>query len=331
MSSISRACRSACGIGPGRSALSADPRATQMPVERLVHCRLVHSLAGTADRLSSARAVAQSGSASVWGTGGRGFKSRRPDRWMHQVSPRRHRTACSPFPNAISFFRIATIPVFWALIVDTTRRGWGIVLFGLVVATDWVDGTIARRTGQVTELGKILDPVADRARDRGRIDRARGAGRVSAVGGRAHPRARRVARAAAGALLLHRGVRIDVRWIGKVATFALMVAIPAISWGNARSVAGGAQPSRSDGSHTSVASSSTTWLQAPTCWTLVARSPERCRTHPPATFGLSCHFARRRPMVGAPDGRQMPGDRRESRPRGGTRGVPRRASVHEGT
>ena len=36
------------------------------------------------------------------------------------------------------------------------------MLFGLVVATDWVDGTIARRTGQVSELGKILDPVADR-------------------------------------------------------------------------------------------------------------------------------------------------------------------------
>ena len=38
----------------------------------------------------------------------------------------------------------------------------GLLLFGAVVATDWVDGTIARRTGQVSELGKILDPVADR-------------------------------------------------------------------------------------------------------------------------------------------------------------------------
>ena len=36
------------------------------------------------------------------------------------------------------------------------------MFFGVVVATDWVDGTIARRTGQVSELGKVLDPVADR-------------------------------------------------------------------------------------------------------------------------------------------------------------------------
>ena len=58
--------------------------------------------------------------------------------------------------------RIALIPVFVALISieDTTTAG--LVLFGVVVATDWVDGTIARRTGQVSELGKVLDPVADR-------------------------------------------------------------------------------------------------------------------------------------------------------------------------
>ena len=31
-----------------------------------------------------------------------------------------------------------------------------------MVATDWVDGTVARRTGQVSELGKWLDPIADR-------------------------------------------------------------------------------------------------------------------------------------------------------------------------
>ena len=31
-----------------------------------------------------------------------------------------------------------------------------------MVATDWVDGLVARRTGQVSELGKVLDPTADR-------------------------------------------------------------------------------------------------------------------------------------------------------------------------
>ena len=134
-------------------------------------------------------------------------------------------------PNAISLARVAAIPIFWALIVDHDTTAWGIVLFGIVVATDWVDGTIARRTGQVTELGKILDPLADRA--------AIAAGLIALVVRDAFPLwaaalilVRDVSLVVAGAALLRRGVRIDVRRIGKVATFALMIAIPAISWGS---------------------------------------------------------------------------------------------------
>src|SRR5512133_3165237 len=65
-------------------------------------------------------------------------------------------------PNALSALRIALIPVFVALILDHDTTTAGLIMFGCVVATDWVDGTIARRTGQVSELGKVLDPVADR-------------------------------------------------------------------------------------------------------------------------------------------------------------------------
>ena len=133
-------------------------------------------------------------------------------------------------PNLISAFRIALIPVFWALIVDPDTTAWGIVLFGAVVATDWVDGTIARRTGQVSELGKVLDPVADRA--------AIAAGLIALIVRGAFPvwagaliLARDVAVLVAGAVLAAKGLRIDVRWIGKIATFALMIAIPAVSWG----------------------------------------------------------------------------------------------------
>lgn len=134
-------------------------------------------------------------------------------------------------PNLISAIRIAMIPVFWVLIVDPDSTAWGIVLFGVVVATDWVDGTIARRTGQVSEIGKVLDPVADRA--------AIAAGLVALVVRGAFPLwaavlilARDVAVLIAGAVLASKGLRIDVRWIGKVATFALMIAIPAVSWGS---------------------------------------------------------------------------------------------------
>ena len=65
-------------------------------------------------------------------------------------------------PNAISMLRIALIPVFFALITNESSTATGLILFGVVMATDWVDGTIARRTGQVSEFGKVLDPVADR-------------------------------------------------------------------------------------------------------------------------------------------------------------------------
>lgn len=144
------------------------------------------------------------------------------------------RTPTSPrvltVPNLISAVRIAMIPVFWGLIVDDDTTRWGIVLFGVVVATDWVDGTIARRTGQVSDLGKVLDPIADRA--------AIAAGLIALVVRGAFPAwaaalilVRDAAVLAAGAVLAVRGLRLDVRWVGKVATFALMLAIPAVSWG----------------------------------------------------------------------------------------------------
>ena len=134
-------------------------------------------------------------------------------------------------PNAISALRIALIPVFVALIVDEHTTTTGLIMFGCVVATDWVDGTIARRTGQVSELGKVLDPVADRlAIAAGIIALAiRG---VFPVWAAVAIIARDVAVLGVGVYLLsRRRVRIEVRWIGKVATFSLMVAVPAIAWG----------------------------------------------------------------------------------------------------
>ena len=134
-------------------------------------------------------------------------------------------------PNAISALRIALIPVFVWLIVDEDTTTAGLIMFGFVVATDWVDGTIARRTGQVTELGKVLDPVADRlAIAAGLIALAvRG---VFPVWAAVLILVRDVAVLLVGVFLLaRRHVRIEVRWIGKVATFSLMVAVPAVAWG----------------------------------------------------------------------------------------------------
>ena len=134
-------------------------------------------------------------------------------------------------PNGISAARIALIPVFVALIIDHDTTTAGLVLFAIVVATDWVDGTIARRTGQVSDVGTILDPVADRlAIAAGIIALAiRG---VFPVWAAAAILVRDVVVLIVGLVVLtRRHVTIEVRWIGKVATFSLMVAVPAISWG----------------------------------------------------------------------------------------------------
>jgi cardiolipin synthase len=135
-------------------------------------------------------------------------------------------------PNLLSFIRILLIPLFCWLIVDPDTTMAGILFFAAVVATDWVDGAVARRTGQVSELGKVLDPVADRL--------AIASGLIALMVRDAFP-------IWAGALILVRDalvliggavalarydVRPDVRYIGKVATFCLMIAVPWISWGN---------------------------------------------------------------------------------------------------
>ena len=65
-------------------------------------------------------------------------------------------------PNLISLIRLALIPVFlWVLVGSDSpfAAGW---LLGLIGSTDWIDGYLARRLDQVSEVGKILDPLADR-------------------------------------------------------------------------------------------------------------------------------------------------------------------------
>lgn len=71
-------------------------------------------------------------------------------------------------PNALTVLRILMVPVFgWLLIShggeQTTWRWWATVVFVLATATDWVDGFLARRAGLITDFGKLMDPIADKA------------------------------------------------------------------------------------------------------------------------------------------------------------------------
>ncbi len=65
-------------------------------------------------------------------------------------------------PNMISFVRLLGVPVFLWLVLGPEADAWALVLLMVSGVTDWLDGWLARRLGQSSRLGEILDPVADR-------------------------------------------------------------------------------------------------------------------------------------------------------------------------
>lgn len=64
-------------------------------------------------------------------------------------------------PNVISMVRLALVPVFAVLIV-VGEDGWALLVLAVSGVSDWLDGVLARRLNQVTRLGQMLDPFADR-------------------------------------------------------------------------------------------------------------------------------------------------------------------------
>lgn len=136
-------------------------------------------------------------------------------------------------PNLLSVGRLLAVPLFlWLLFAQETRLG-AAVLLGLLGATDWVDGWVARRFDQVTELGKVLDPTADRI--------LLGVAGVAIFVDGAVPAivfwpviVREVAVSLAVVTLALVGAqRIDVVWAGKAGAFGLMFAFPFFLLGDA--------------------------------------------------------------------------------------------------
>jgi len=66
------------------------------------------------------------------------------------------------WPNAVTVARLALVPVYVWLLFATPHQVAAGLLLGTLGATDWIDGYLARRLRQVTTLGKVLDPIADR-------------------------------------------------------------------------------------------------------------------------------------------------------------------------
>jgi len=65
-------------------------------------------------------------------------------------------------PNLFTLARLACLPVFLYLLFGRDNRAGAAWLLGGLGATDWVDGYLARRLGQVSEFGKVFDPAVDR-------------------------------------------------------------------------------------------------------------------------------------------------------------------------
>jgi len=67
-------------------------------------------------------------------------------------------------PNLLTLGRILLIPFFILLFAEPTVTGsiLAATVFGIAALTDWLDGFLARRRGEVTTLGRLLDPIADK-------------------------------------------------------------------------------------------------------------------------------------------------------------------------
>ena len=129
-------------------------------------------------------------------------------------------------PNLLSVGRLLCVPLFLYLLFGRHNRAGAAWLLAGLGATDWVDGYVARHFNQVSTLGKILDPLADRI--------LLGVGVIALLIDGSVPTwvgvaalAREVVVAIAALVLASLGARrIDVTWVGKAGTFGLMFAFP---------------------------------------------------------------------------------------------------------
>jgi CDP-diacylglycerol--glycerol-3-phosphate 3-phosphatidyltransferase len=129
-------------------------------------------------------------------------------------------------PNAVGYLRLAALPVFLVIAFSSGdgRDPWAAVIFWLVAVGDYVDGFLARATGQYSRMGAILDPIVDR---------------LTILAGAAvcwHfellPRwalavlaAREVITALLAQIYLRRVGELEINWLGRVAVTPVMAAI----------------------------------------------------------------------------------------------------------
>jgi cardiolipin synthase len=136
-------------------------------------------------------------------------------------------------PNLFTLLRLLCLPLFLYLLLGRDNPAAAAWLLGGLGATDWIDGYLARRLGQVSEFGKKFDPTVDRLLFIVAL--------LAIIAADAAPRwfciAVLVREVAVGATIAIATVafhmaRFDVTWLGKTATFLLMFAIPGFVLGS---------------------------------------------------------------------------------------------------
>jgi cardiolipin synthase len=125
-------------------------------------------------------------------------------------------------PNLVGYLRIAAIPVFLIVALDSSdgRSALGAALFLWITLGDFIDGFLARATGQYSRLGALMDPVIDRL--------AALSGAVVCWHFELLPRwalvvlvAREIATVWLARAALRRGLDLEISWLGRLGTFAV--------------------------------------------------------------------------------------------------------------
>lgn len=128
--------------------------------------------------------------------------------------------------NGFTLLRLLGAPAFAWLLLGAHDTLAAAVLLGVLGSTDWVDGFLARRLGQVSKVGKVFDPVADRILLLVAVCSAIDWGAVPLWLGVVVLVREVIVSSAVLALAAAGAERIDVLWIGKAGTFALMLSLP---------------------------------------------------------------------------------------------------------
>ena len=65
-------------------------------------------------------------------------------------------------PNVLTMIRMALIPVYWVVMMVYKLNYWALAVFVTAACTDMLDGFLARKYHQITDFGKLMDPLADK-------------------------------------------------------------------------------------------------------------------------------------------------------------------------